>query len=183
MNRLKFENALALTEDDEENEDDGDLIAFEERGFRLIERSAHLEAALTNVVEEATSSADLVDVAKLITPDFISDRLEEIFLPPDAEGEGGTLQPELLLGSLREFLSFCLRVSGGLDERFVPGRTYEGELEIQLLDDCLGDLSIRFCDNRYVLVAVISDVGTSSGRCLANSLCTVLDHFNVTRWV
>lgn len=182
MNDHQLEGILTPALDDDEPDQDG-LATFQDNGFRRLEQVALLEAAFTGEVERAKSSQELLATAKLFAPEIISDRLEEVFSPPDREEEDGGSQPELLLGSLKEFLYFCLRMRGLLDDRFLPGRTHEGELGIQFLDDRLGDLSVRFRSDGSVLVAIISDGGVSTGSYLARMLCTPLDHFNITRWM
>ncbi|MGO9162330.1 MAG: hypothetical protein ACLP7J_16770 [Streptosporangiaceae bacterium] len=58
--------------------------------------------------------------------------------------------------SIRSFLKFCLRAGDSVDDRFVPGRTYDGELGLQFLEPRLGDLSVRFLGNGRALVAIVA---------------------------
>lgn len=170
-------------EEDFEKEDSINVVLFEREQLVRIQRAASADKAIRKLIEQASNSAELLQVAELFVPPVIVERLEEIYEPFDDEDESCLREPALLLGSLRAFLQFCLRAQGGLDVRFSPGRTYKGELGIQLLNKRLGDLSIRFGDDGYVLVALVSDLGVSSGRYIAEILLTPNDHFCVHRWI
>jgi len=167
---------LTQVEDDQSLQDpDAHILDLEVQS--LVRK--HLEDSILG----ASRSTDLIMLAKQSFPEEITDRLEEIFAPIDPEDDEDTLLPELIFESLQEFVMMCNRLLGGLDVRFVPGRTFDGEIEVQLFDDTFGDASIRFCRDRTAMVAVISEKGKSCGRIHADATFTAADHFNLVRWI
>jgi hypothetical protein len=143
------------------------------------------DTALAERIERGQTAEELILSARVLLSSEIADRLDDILEPEDIEmeGETDTYQPKLLTTAVRSFLAFCLRASGTLDQRFIPGRTYSGELGVQFLDPELGDLSIRFLNDGRALVAFVADSGQGSCQCLANDLLTERDPFVVSRWL
>jgi hypothetical protein len=144
----------------------------------------HDNALLTGI-ERAQTPETLILLTRVILSYAIADRLEEILEPEDIEADDreGAREPKLLAGSIKSFLKFCLRAAGFVDERFVPGRTYDGELGLQFLDRRLGDLSVRFPGNGRALVAIVADSRRGSGQFAADDLLTDHDPFVVRRWL
>lgn len=158
------------------------------RGQRLEAVQEHYRA-LPDRIEHAPTPETLTLLARLLLPhsiaNRIADRIEEILEPADLEANDpdGAREPKLSTASIRSFLKFCLRAGDFVDERFLPGRTYEGELGLQLLDPRLGDLSVRFLGNGRALVAIVAGSRQGSCQCVADDLLAGNDPFVVSRWL
>lgn len=149
------------------------------------EAKQHRETVLLGAIEGAQTQEALILFARVALSHALADRLNEIMELEDIEaGDNEDIrEPRLLAASIKSFLKFCLRAVDFLDERFLPGRTYAGELGLQFLDPRLGDLSIRFLADGRALVAFIAQSHQGSCQCAADDLLTDRDPFVVNRWL
>ncbi len=143
------------------------------------------DSALLDAIEAAQTPEALILLTRVTLPHVLADRLKEILEPEDTEADDGddVREPKLLATSIKSFLKFCLGAASLVDERFVPGRTYAGELGLQFLDRRRGDLSIRFLGDGRALVAIVAQSLQGSCHCAADALLTERDPFDVNRWL
>jgi len=165
-------------------DEDTDSSANDKRSrIQRVEATQHRDSALLGAIERAQTAEALILLTRVALSHELADRLKEILEPQDIEADDGEdlREPKLLAASIRSFLKFCLRAGGFLDERFVPGRTYGGELGLQFLDQQLGDLSVRFLGDGRALVAIVARSLRGSCQCAADDLLTDRDPSSIRK--
>jgi hypothetical protein len=175
-----------MSEWDEPALDEDTEPAMEGRSWaKRIKATRDHDNALLERIEHAQTPEDLILLTRVALSDAIADRLEEILEPEDIESDDRehALEPKLLVASIKSCLKFFLRAADSVDQRFVPGRTYNGELGLQFLDRQLGDLSIRFLGNGRALVAIAAEMRQGSCQCPSDELLTDRDLFEISRWL
>jgi hypothetical protein len=175
-----------LSEWDEPALDEGTDPALERQSWaKRVKATRDHDNALLERIERARTPEGLILLTRVALSDAVADRLEEILEPEDIESDDREHAPEpkLLVASVKSFLKFFLRAADSVDPRFVPGRTYNGELGLQFLDRQLGDLSIRFLGNGRALVAIAAETRRGSCQCLSDELLTDRDLFEISRWL
>jgi hypothetical protein len=175
-----------LSEWDEPALDEDTEPALERRSWaKRIKATRDHDNALLERIERARTPEGLILLTRVALSDAVADRLETILEPEDIESDDRehALEPKLLVPSIKSFLTFLLRAADCVDQRFVPGRTYNGELGLQFLDRQLGDLSIRFLGDGRALVAIAAETRQGSCQCPSDELLTDRDLFEIGRWL
>jgi hypothetical protein len=150
-----------------------------------VKAARQYDSALMDAIEHAQTPEALILLTRVAISPVLADRLKEILQPEDIESDAGenAREPKLPGASIKSLLKFCLRAGSLMDERFVPGRTYAGELGLQFLDRRRGDLSVRFLGDGRALVAIAAESRQGSCQCAADDLLTDRDPFVVSRWL